>query len=97
MHHAIDCENCEVLQLLVTKGANVNKVNYSGITPIQSANSCRSEAVSKILLSQEAAVSSPAKFKTATTTFAPTAPTVAEPNTSKVRFTSEWTVIEINY
>ena len=53
LHHAIDQECCEVLQLLVAKGANINKQNYSGITPVQSANSCRNEAISKIILSQE--------------------------------------------
>ena len=40
----------------MTKGANINKPNYSGITPIQSANSSRHEGISKILATQEGMV-----------------------------------------
>lgn len=87
LHHAIDYENCEVLQLLVTKGANVNKPNYSGITPVQSANSCRNDAISKILVSQEAATAAgPAKLKT-TTTFTTTGTTSSDSNSEKVNGT----------
>ncbi|XP_028404349.1 NF-kappa-B inhibitor epsilon-like isoform X2 [Dendronephthya gigantea] len=55
LHHAIDHECCEILQLLVAKGANINKPNYSGVSPVQNANCCRNEAISKIILSQETA------------------------------------------
>ncbi|CAB3997549.1 B-cell lymphoma 3 [Paramuricea clavata] len=53
LHHAIDQECGEILQLLVAEGANINRPNYSGVTPIQNANCCRNEAISKIILSQE--------------------------------------------
>lgn len=53
LHHAIDQECCEILQLLVAKGANINKPNYSGVTPVQNANCSRNDNISKIILSQD--------------------------------------------
>lgn len=44
----------------MSKGANINEPNFSGITPLQSANSCRNDTISKIILSQETPNSSSA-------------------------------------
>ena len=69
LHYAAECEDTEIMKLLIATGADVNKLNYRMRSPLECACSYRNEEALFLLLKNGAII--PVKHRTSDRSFFP--------------------------